>query len=317
MKVVVTDATFPNLAQERAAAEGHEFSAHQAATDEEVAEIVAGADVVAVQFAAFGPKACAAVTPGATVIRYGVGYDNIDLASAAKAGLRVGYVPDYCTDEVADHTAAMALALLRKLPMLDAHLRGGDWAAVKACRPMKPFSETVFGFFGMGQIGRAVRARIAGFGFPVIAADPGLTAADAEAMKVERVAPDDLLARADLICLHAPLTEETDRFFDADAFARMQNHAMIVNTARGALIDEGALADALRSGQIGGAALDVFGAEPLAADSPLRDAPNCLLSPHAAWYSEAAIDRLQRLVAEDISRALNGDAPRKPVKTEG
>ena len=314
-KVVVTDYTFPALtAEERAArGAGATFSAHQCRTDAEVAEAVAGADAVAVQFAPFGPKAAAAVKPGATVIRYGVGYDNIDLSAARAARLKVGYVPDYCADEVAEHTAAAILALLRKLGPLDASVRAGAWAAVRVAKPMKPFSETVIGFFGMGRIGSAVKDRLDRVGFRFIATDPGLSAERAAAAGVEPVDADALLARADLISLHAPGTAETIGFFNADRLARMQPHAMIVNSARGQLIDEEALAQALADGSIGGAALDVFQTEPLPADSPLRSAPNCLLSPHAAWYSEAAMGRLQGLVAEDLARALRGEAPRKPV----
>jgi D-3-phosphoglycerate dehydrogenase / 2-oxoglutarate reductase len=314
-KVVVTDYTFPSLAAEEAAARaaGAAFSAHQCRTDAEVAEAVAGADAVAVQFATFGPLSAKAVRPGATVIRYGVGYDNIDRAAASAAGLKVGYVPDYCAEEVADHTSAAILCLLRKLVPLDASVRTGDWAAVRVARPLKPFAETVIGFFGMGQIGNAVRARLAGFGFRFIVADPGLSAERAEAQGAILVSAEELLERSDLISLHAPSTPATTGFFNAERLARMQPHAMIVNTARGQLINEADLARALTQGTIGGAALDVFCAEPLPAESPLRSAPNCLLSPHAAWYSEAAIGRLQGLVADDLARALRGEPPRKPV----
>lgn len=315
MKVVVTDYTFPALAQEEGAARagGAAFAAHQCRTAEAVAEAVAGADVAVVQFAPFGVAAAAAVKPGATVIRYGVGYDNIDLGAARAHGLKVGYVPDYCTDEVAEHTAAAALMMLRKLPMLDASVRRGEWAAVKVAKPMKPFSETVFGFYGLGQIGRAVLSRIAGFGFRFVAADPGLSEADAASLGVRRVSAEELLAVADIVSLHAPATNETTGFFNAARLSQMQGHAVIVNAARGPLIVEADLAAALKAGTIGGAALDVFGTEPLPADSPLRDAPNLMLSPHAAWYSEAAIGRLQGLVAEDIARALRGEGPRRPV----
>jgi D-3-phosphoglycerate dehydrogenase / 2-oxoglutarate reductase len=314
-RVVVTDATFPALAQEEAAARagGAEFAAHQARTAEEVAEAVAGVQVALVQFAPFTEAAARAMAPGGTVIRYGVGYDNIDLAATRAAGLRVGYVPDYCTDEVADHTAAAALTMLRKLPQLDASVRAGEWKAVAVARPLKPFSETSFGFFGLGQIGRAVLSRLKGFGFRFLAADPGLSTADAEALGVTLMAPDALLREADILTLHAPATAETRGFFNAERLATMKPHAVIVNSARGLLIDEADLAAALRDGTIGGAALDVFVEEPLPAASPLRGAPNCLITPHAAWYSEGAIGRLQGLVAEDVSRALRGEAPRKPV----
>lgn len=315
-KVVVSDFTFPDLAQEERAARegGADFAAFQCRTAEDVADAVAGAHVVAVQFAPFGEAAARAVAPGATVIRYGVGYDNIDLGAAGRAGLKVGYVPDYCADEVADHTAASALALLRKLVPLDASVRAGEWAAVKHARPMKPFGETVFGFFGMGQIGRAVHARLKGFGFRFMAVDPGLGASEAEALGVALVDADTLLAKADIISLHAPATPETTGFFDTKRLGRMQPHAMLVNSARGQLIVEDDLAEALAAGTIAGAALDVFRTEPLPRESPLRGAPNLLITPHAAWYSEAAIGRLQGLVAQDITRALQGEGPRKPVR---
>ena len=307
-RVVVTDYTFPNLSQEQAAA-GADFAAHQCRTAEAVAAAVSGAQVALVQFAPFGPAAAAAMQKGGTVIRYGVGYNNIDLAACAAHGLQVGYVPDYCADEVAEHTAAMALAMLRKLPMMDASVRRGEWAAVKVARPIKPFGQTRFGFFGLGQIGQAVLTRLRGFGFHFMAHDPGVTALDG----VEMVSAEELLRRADIISLHAPATAVTTEYFNAVRLATMQPHAIIVNSARGQLIVEADLADALTRGVIAGAALDVFHVEPLPADSPLRSAPNLLLMPHAAWYSEVAIHRLQELVAEDITRALRGIGPRKPV----
>lgn len=314
-KVVVTDYTFPDLAAERKAADaaGAEFVAGQCRSEADVAELVRDADVVAVQFAPFGAAAAQAVKPGATIIRYGVGYNNIDLAAASEAGLKVGYVPDYCADEVADHTAASILALLRKLVALDASVRQGEWEAVAVSKPLKPFAQTHVGFFGMGQIGRAVLARLGGFGFRFMVSDPGLDAESASDLGVTLVDAETLLRTADIVTLHAPATAETTGFFNAERLARMQSHAMIVNTARGQLIVEADLAQALKDGVIAGAALDVFEAEPLPADSPLRAAPNLLLSPHAAWYSDAAIARLQQLVAEDIARALSGQAPRKPV----
>ncbi len=316
-RVVVTDYTFPDVAQERDAAEsvGASFAAFQAKCDAEVAEAVAGAEVVAVQFVAFGPLACQAVAPGASIIRYGVGYDNIDLAAASEAGLKVGYVPDYCADEVADHTAAASLTLLRKVISLDASVRAGEWAAVKHASPLKPFSETTFGLFGMGQIGQAVLSRLKAFGFRrFIVADPGLTAEHAESLGVSLVDADELLATADILSLHAPATQQTTNYFNAERLSQMQSHAMIVNSARGQLIVEDDLAAALTDGVIAAAALDVFQVEPLPEDSALRRAPNLLLTPHAAWYSAAAIDRLQGLVAMDITRALNGEEPRKPVR---
>jgi D-3-phosphoglycerate dehydrogenase len=315
LRVVVTDYTFPNLAAEEAAARaaGAQFIPNHCGSSEEVEAAVADANVAVVQFAQFTAEAAAALAPGASVIRYGVGYDNIDLAGAKAAGVQVGFVPDYCTDEVADHTAASALALLRKLKILDSSVRDEEWAAVKHCQPMKPFKETVYGFFGFGQIGRAVHLRLRGFGFRFMASDPALSDSQATELGVELVDTDALFRSSDIVSLHAPITKATDGFVNAARLASMQRHTVIVNSARGRLINENDLANALKVGQIGGAALDVFEVEPLPANSPLRDAPNLLLSPHAAWYSDAAIGKLQQLVADDIRRALAGQPPRCPV----
>lgn len=317
-RVVVTDSSFPDLSREEEAARsgGADFEAFQCRSDSEVASAVAGADAVAVQFASFGRESAASVKPGATVIRYGVGYDNIDLEAAEAAGLRLGYVPDYCAGEVADHAASAILALLRKLPALDASVRRGEWSAVEHARPLKPFDQATVGFFGMGRIAREVRVRLSGFGFRFLACDPALTREQAGEARVELAEPDDLLARSDALSLHAPLTPATRGFLDARRLSLMRPHAVIVNCARGGLIVESALAEALGEGALAGAALDAFEAEPLAPDSPLREAPNLLLTPHAAWYSDAAIGRLQGLVAEDISRALQGRPPRKPIPLE-
>lgn len=314
-RVVVTDYTFPDLAQEESAARagGADFEAHKSQRAEDVVAAVRGADIAVVQFAPFTAEAAVAMNAGGTVIRYGVGYNNIDTDAARANGLRVGYVPDYCADEVADHTAAAALAMLRKLPMLDASVRNGEWAAVARARPLKPFTETNFGFFGLGQIGRAVLTRLKGFGFRFIATDPGLSDEEAARLGVTQVDAETLLREADIISLHAPATAATTGFFNASRLATMRPNAMIVNSARGQLIVEDDLATALVNGTIAGAALDVFHIEPLPADNPLRSAPNLLLTPHAAWYSEAAIRNLQALVAEDIARALRGEEPRKPV----
>jgi D-3-phosphoglycerate dehydrogenase / 2-oxoglutarate reductase len=315
MRVVVTDYTFPALTAETAAATaaGAEFAAFQCRSSDEVAAAVAGADVAIVQFAPMSRTAIAALAPGAAVIRYGIGFDNIDIAAADEHGVAAGYVPDYCLDEVADHTTALILMQLRKIVPLDASLRRGDWGAVKIASPMPAYAQTTIGFLGLGQIGRSVLRRLAPSGFKFIVADPMLDAATAQTLGVTVVSPDDLIAKADVLSLHAPATPETTGFINASRLARMKANACIVNTARGALIDEPALAAALKAGTIAGAALDVFGIEPLPANSPLRDAPNLILTPHAAWYSDQAIDRLQRLVADDIAAHLAGRPLRKPV----
>jgi len=314
-RVVVTDYTFPSLAQEEAAARaaGAEFAAYQCRSADEVTEALAGATVGVVQFARCTAEAVAGLAPNAALIRYGIGFDNIDVDAAGTRRIPVGYVPDYCLDEVAEHAAASLLALLRKLPALDASVRAGEWQAVAVARPMKPFSETLVGFFGFGQIGRLVHRRLKGFGFSFAVADPVLSDAEAAELGVRQVDADTLFGEADAISLHAPATPQTHHVVNAERLAQMRPNAVIVNTSRGALVDEDALAAALRAGRIAGAALDVFEVEPLAAGSPLHQAPGALLTPHAAWYSENAIARLQGLVAQDITNHLTGRPLRRPV----
>ena len=313
-RVVVTDATFPDLAREQAAAEAQGATFHRATcrTAEEVALAVKGADVAVVQFAPLTAAAIAGLAPGATAIRYGVGYNNFDLPALNAAGVKAAYVPDYCTAEVADHTAASMLSLLRKLPALDASVRRGEWAAVAVAKPLKAFSDTVVGFLGFGRIAQEVAARLAPFGFRFIACDPYFADA-AKWPGLRLVSFDDLLAEADALTLHAPATPETVGIISAAALARMKPTAVLVNTARGDLVDEGALAAALTAGRLAGAALDVFLTEPLPADNPLRTAPGVVLGPHAAWYSEVAVAQLQTLVADEITRALTGQGVRKRI----
>jgi D-3-phosphoglycerate dehydrogenase / 2-oxoglutarate reductase len=310
MKVVVTDATFPDVAAEEAAAraQGAVFERHSCKTGDDVTRALRGADVAVVQFAPLTSAALAGMNPGARAIRYGVGYNNFDLTALDAAGVQAAYVPDYCTDEVADHTAAAILTLLRKLVPLDAQVRRGAWNVVQVTRPLPAFRDTTVGFLGMGRIAQEVQRRLSPFGFSFIAHDPYATVDG-----VRMVDLPTLLGQADALTLHAPATRDTVNIIDAHALAQMKPTAVIVNSARGDLIDEGALAAALTAGRLAGAALDVFRTEPLPADSPLRSAPNTLLTPHAAWYSDVAVRQLQTLVADEITRALTGQPPRRPI----
>lgn len=313
--VVITDAIFPDVDKERAAAEalGASFELCDCSTPEDVVAALKGAKVAVVQFAELNAEAVAGLAPGAIVIRYGVGYDNLDVAAMNQRNVRGAYIPDYCTSEVADHTAAMILAKLRKLAALDASVRASDWAAVKIAKPMKAFCDTRIGFFGFGRIAQAVAERLAPFGFQFLVSDPMFDATKNNPLKVKSVSFDELIRDADCISLHAPATPETIGRINADVFAKMKPTSYLVNSARGDLIDETALAAALTNGEIAGASVDVFLKEPLPANSPLREAPNLTMSPHAAWYSEVAVESLQRLVADEITRALSGIPARCPI----
>jgi len=313
-RVVVSDYTFPDLASERAAALAGqaEFVGLQCKTEADLAEAARGAQVLVAQFAPVTARVLDALAPGATVIRYGVGYDNIDFAHALKTGKSVCYVPDYCATEVADHSVALLLASLRRLVDLNASVRRLEWRGVQIAAEVKPFEQTRIGFIGVGRIGSVALRRLTGFGFPLCAFDPRMTEAQANELGVARVSLDELFETSDAIMLHLPLTPATRHIINRQSLARMKRGAIIINSSRGGLIDEAALGEFLRDGQVA-AGLDVFASEPLAADNPLIDAPNSILTPHIAWYSKSAISNLQNLVAEEISRALQGRPPRCPI----
>ncbi len=310
--VPVTDYTFPTLEPEQKVLTkiGVTVKGHQAKTEDDVISIVKGHTVVITQFAPMTRKVLETLAPGATIIRYGVGVDNIDLKAAKNLGIKVAYVPDYCMDEVADHTVSMMLSLLRRLPMLDAGVRAGRWDGIQLAKPVLPFKETVVGLVGLGRIGREVVKRLNVFGCKFLVFDPYLDAKNAEELGVEVADLATVLKNADALSLHIPLSTETQHFINQDRLAQMKPTAVLVNTARGGLVDTEALAHALNAKQLSAAALDVFEIEPLPEDSSLRHVPNLLLSPHLAWYSEAAIERLQRLAAEEAMRAVQGETLR-------
>lgn len=311
-KVVVTDYSFPSIDIERGVLEplGATVEGHQCKTEDEVEEIVAGAHVVMTQFAKVGARAIGAMRPGGVIVRYGVGVDNVDLDAAVASGIAVANVPDYCVDEVADHTAALLLGLLRRVPALHASVLRGEWDAIRVAKPLRPFRDSVVGLIGTGRIGSAVLQRLRPFGFSFVAFDPFLGSDAAEKLGVQAVSLEDVLTRADAVTLHVPLTTETHHFMDARRLALMKPEAVLVNTARGALIDNAALEAGLKAGRPAAAALDVFEHEPLPLPSGLRNLPNLVMTPHAAWYSDSALPRLQRLAAEEAARALAGDALR-------
>lgn len=313
MKITVTDATFPSLTHERAVAEefGAAFVEAKCSSADDVIAAAEGTDVLIVQFAQVTADAIARLAPGSLIVRYGIGLDNIDLAAAQAHGVKVAYVPDYATGEVADHTATLILTMLRSVVSLDQSVREGKWDAVGVAGALRAFPETIVGFVGFGRIGQEVLARLKPFGFQAVVADPFADPEMLAKLGVEAVDLDTLFDRADVITLHCPLTPETRHVVNAARLARKSDRAALVNTARGGLIDPDALTGALESSQLRAAALDVFEMEPLQHDSSLRNCPNLILTPHAAWYSTSAIERLQSLAADEVRRHLTGQPMRR------
>jgi D-3-phosphoglycerate dehydrogenase / 2-oxoglutarate reductase len=235
--------------------------------------------------------------------RAGVGVDNVDVETATRRGIIVLNAPGGNTVSTAEHTFSLLLSVARKIPQADASMRGKSWDR-KNFEGIELYNKTL-GVIGMGRIGSELSRRAIAFGMRVIAYDPYLSAARARALQVELVDElDDLLTSANFISLHTPLTEETHHMVDATRLAKTKRGVRVVNCARGGLIDEGALAEALHSGQVAGAALDVFEIEPLSSDSPLRTAPNLVLTPHLGASTAEAQESVGIEIAQSIRAAL-------------
>jgi D-3-phosphoglycerate dehydrogenase len=244
------------------------------------------------------------------VARLGVGVDGVDVAAATERGIWVTNVPRYCTEEVADHTLALVLALHRRLRMAQADLAAGRWNQL-AYRGIRRVSATTLGVVGLGQLGCEVARRALGLGYRVIAHDPNPAAT--QLAGVQRLELDALLAQADIVTLHVPLLPATRNLLDAERLALMKRGSFLVNTSRGGLVDEMALLRALDAGHLAGAALDAFAEEPLPAASPLHGSPDLILTPHIAFFSEESLASLQVQAAQDVVRVLAGGQPLHPV----
>ena len=312
--IAVTDSVFPSLDPAKAALAKLEptFRMSKSAGADDILAVARDADAVLVTYAKLSGDLIRQLTRCKAIGRFGLGVDNIDLPAAKEKGIAVNYVPDYCIREVSDHAMAMLLALIRKIPLSNKLVQGGRWE-MPAVVPIRRIEGTVLGLVGFGNIPRLVAPKAQAFGMKVIAYDPYAKPELFKAANVESVDFDTLLKTSDYISVHAPLLPATRGLMNADAFAKMKKGAYLVNTARGPLIDEPALVAALDKGQIGGAALDVVAAEPLARDSPLLGRDNVIVSPHTAFYSIEALDELQSKCASDVARVLSGEKAVYPI----
>jgi len=313
-RVLYTDHGFSDVATERALIEeaGGDLVVAQCRTAEDVIEAAEGADALLVQWAPITADVIATLDRCKVLVRLGIGVDNVDLAAARAHGVPVCNVPDYCLDEVADHTLALALSLARQLTALDARVRGGVWR-ITPDTPMPAFRAMTFATVGLGRIARAVLERARAFGFRLAAYDPLASDEVFGEAGVERLDLDTLVAEADILSLHCPLTDGTRHLVDAARLRQMKPTAVLVNTARGGLVDTAALAEALEDRTIAAAGLDVFETEPLPDEHPLQDCPNALLTSHVSWYSDQSVPMLQRKAAEEVVRALRGEPLLNPV----
>jgi phosphoglycerate dehydrogenase-like enzyme len=240
------------------------------------------------------------------ISRLGIGYDMIDVAAATERGIAVANTPAYCIEEVSAHTVALIFDLVRGVSAYDRSVRRHEWSATAATLTPRRLSTLTVGVVGYGRIGQQVARACAALGFSVLVSDPFAQAARVSSDGYRLCGLGELLGASDVVTLHAPLTAETRHLVNADSIQRMRPGALLVNTCRGGLIDQSALAVALRAGHIGAAALDVFDEEPLSEESPLRDLANVTLTPHAAWFSPESLEDLPIHAAHNVIDFLAG-----------
>ncbi len=310
LKVVVTDYEYETLKWEREQVEavGAGLVACQCNSEEELIENGKDADALLVQYASISRKVMENLGRCQVIVRYGVGVDNIDIESATDYGIAVVNVPDYGLNEVADHTMALLLASSRKLLQFDKSVKQGTWN-YRIAQPLYRINGKKLGLIAFGNIARLVAARAQAFGMDVQVYDPFLPEEIALQHGVRMSTFDDLIQNADYISVHCPANASNYHLFNRDVFAKMKKHAIFINTARGALVEENDLAEALEKGIIGGAGIDVCKTEPLSSDSRLLNLENIIITPHAAWYTEEAQQALQVKAGQEIARALSGEMP--------
>jgi len=317
MKVVINYQEYADVEVEKAVLgelAGVEVVESRTVSADEFIDEVGDADAVIVQYAPCGREVIEAMARCRVIVRYGVGVDNIDLAAARDKGIPVCNVPGYCLDEVANHALAMMLALHRRLPAADRMLRQ-DAHDLEKIRPIPRLSDTVAGLVGFGRIARRLAEKIKPLFKEVLAHDPLVDPNEIASLGARSAELPALFSASDFISIHLPLTDSTRGLISRDLIARMKPSAFIINTSRGAVVDEAALVEALHEGRIAGAGLDVFAVEPLPSDSPLRAMDNVILTGHYGWYSEGAILELKETAAREALRVLKGEAPLYEVKT--
>ncbi|MFF1946441.1 C-terminal binding protein [Rhodococcus qingshengii] len=308
--VLLTDNDLGDRAEECAVLE-RELDARvtiaQCRTEEDVLEAVRAQqpDAIVTQWAPITAAVIDELDHCAVISRIGIGLDVVDLDAAQSAGIDVRNVPDYCIEEVAAHATAMLMSLARRLPNLDSDLRSGRWNAAEGAKRIGRLSSLTLGLVGAGRIGQIVARAFKIWGTEVIVYDPYVTHSEFEQVSLEQLAE-----RSDMISLHAPLTEENRHVIGRKFFANCTRAPILVNTSRGGLIDAAALTEALVLGLVSSAGLDVFEVEPLPADDPLRSAPNCILTAHAAWSSRQALPDLRRGAIQNVIDALTVDENR-------
>jgi len=317
-KVMVTDYEYETLEyEEKVLGEiDAQFLKAQARTEEGVIEAAPkDVDGLLVQYAEIGEKVFEALPDLKVVARYGIGVDTVDLEAATEHGVKVVNVAEYCQDEVSDQAFALLLACARKTVLLNNDVKAGNWD-FNVGKPIYRLRGSTLGIIGFGKIPRKLAEKAAAFGFELLAYDPFVDEEVAKKYEVELVELDELMKESDFVSVHAPLNENTKHMVSTKEFELMKESAFIINTARGAVIDEAALIEALENEELAGAGLDVTEQEPIEKDNPLLDMDNVIINPHVGWYSEDAQVELQTRAAKGVADVLVGNKPKYLVNQD-
>jgi D-3-phosphoglycerate dehydrogenase len=309
LRVVITDCSWEDDSVERKILEdgGVHVTRAQCTTPQEVIAVSKDADALLVGWAPITQEVIGCLSRCRLLMRYGTGYDNIDLEAATRAGIAVAINADYCLEEVATHAFALLLACHRQLGALQDAVRNGRWDSLDVLFPCPPLSQQTVGILGFGRIGRHFAGMVCPLAKQVLVHDPMFSGSVGTGLPTQFVSFDRLLAESDYVSIHVPLTADTHHLFDGETISRMKKGAYLINCARGAIIDEEALVESLRHNHLAGAALDVFSKEPLPGGHPLRSFPRVIVTPHAAWYSTQADHLLRANPARNILRFLRGE----------
>ncbi len=315
--VLISDFPYADneIEREALAMWGADVIAAQCRTPQDVISAGRNVDAIILNFAPITEEVIASLTRCRALGRFGIGVDTIDVSAATKRGIAVINVPSYCEDEVSDHALGLLMAWARRIPHYTEEIRNGVWDW-KTWRPVYRLRGQVLGLLGFGKIARVLARKATALGMEVIAHDPYVPDAIFEEKGVPSVSWNKLLSRSDYLSIHVPLTSETQHLINADSLSQMKATACLINTSRGAVVDEAALVRALQDNALAGACLDVLENESPATDNPLLRLPQVLLTPHVAWYSEESQVELRQTVSDDVGRALNGILPRGLVNKE-
>ena len=313
MKVVITDCDHDNIDIEKSifSEAGISVDLKDVTTEDDVIANCQDADIFIIQYAHITEKVMQNCPRLKFVVRYGVGVDNVDVLAAARYGIQVGNVPDYGMNEVADHAISLALSMIRKIMEMNELTKKDKWDYTKAI-PIHRFSEMTVGVIGLGRIGRNFAEKMHSIGFHVIGFDPYYKPTSETKKYVSAVSMDELIVKSDIISIHCP-AEENQNLIGAAAFKKMKNSAVLINVARGGIVNEADLKQALENGEIAGAALDCMIGEPVSKDSPLFGLKNLIVTPHMAWYSEEAQKELKRKAAQEAVRFAKGEPIYYPI----